>query len=41
VFDGALPAVSPIEAQVTWGQGATKRSVLIVPNGMPRIYSHS
>jgi prepilin-type N-terminal cleavage/methylation domain-containing protein len=41
VFDSVLPAVSPIEAQVTWSKGATKRSVLVVPNGMPRVYSHS
>jgi prepilin-type N-terminal cleavage/methylation domain-containing protein len=41
VFDGVLPTVSPIEALVTRTGGATKRSVLVPPNGMARVFSHT
>jgi prepilin-type N-terminal cleavage/methylation domain-containing protein len=41
VFDGTLPTVSPLEALVTRASGATKRSVLVPPNGMARLFSHS
>jgi hypothetical protein len=40
-FDGALPTVSPIEAQVKRAGGATFRSVLVPPNGMARLFSHT
>jgi hypothetical protein len=40
-FDGALPTVSPIEAQITRANGATTRSVLVPPNGMARLFSHT
>jgi prepilin-type N-terminal cleavage/methylation domain-containing protein len=41
VFDGTLPTISPIEAVVTRAGGATKRSVLVPPNGMARLFSHT
>jgi prepilin-type N-terminal cleavage/methylation domain-containing protein len=41
VFDGVLPTISPIEARVTRAGGATIRGVLVPPNGMARIFSHS
>jgi prepilin-type N-terminal cleavage/methylation domain-containing protein len=41
VFDGVLPTVSPLEARVTRASGATFRSVLIPPNGMARVFSHT
>jgi prepilin-type N-terminal cleavage/methylation domain-containing protein len=41
VFDGTLPTISPIEAVVTRAGGATQRSVLVPPNGMARIFSHT
>lgn len=41
VFDAALPTVSPIEARVTRAGGATTRSVLVPPNGMARLFSHT
>jgi prepilin-type N-terminal cleavage/methylation domain-containing protein len=41
VFDGVLPTVSPIEARVSRAQGGTYRSVLIPPNGMARLFSHT
>ena len=40
-FDGVLPTVSPIEARVTRAGGATTRSVLVPPNGMARLFSHT
>ena len=42
-FDNQLPNLNPIEAQVQRlgvGGSATKRSVLIPPNGMARLFSH-
>jgi prepilin-type N-terminal cleavage/methylation domain-containing protein len=41
VFDGSLPTVGVIEAVVTRANGATKRSVLVPPNGMARLFSHT
>ena len=41
VFDGVLPTVSPVEVRVTRAQGATVRSVLLPPNGMARLFSHT
>jgi prepilin-type N-terminal cleavage/methylation domain-containing protein len=40
-FDGILPTISPIEARVTWSNGGTVRSVLVPPNGMARVFSHT
>lgn len=41
LFDGVLPTISPIEARVTRAQGGTIRSVLVPPNGMARLLSHT
>ncbi len=41
VFDGVLPTTSALEARVTRATGATFRSVLIPPNGMARLFSHT
>ena len=41
VFDGILPTTSPLEARVTRVNGATTRAVLIPPNGMARLFSHT
>jgi prepilin-type N-terminal cleavage/methylation domain-containing protein len=40
MFDGQLPTVSPFEIMVTFANGGTKRSVLLPPNGMARLFSH-
>jgi type II secretion system protein H len=40
VFDGLLPATSPLELRVTRAGGGNTRSVLVPPNGMARIFSH-
>lgn len=40
-FDGVLPTISPLEARVTWAQGGTIRSVVVPPNGMARVLSHT
>ena len=40
-FDGVLPTVSPIEARVTRATGGVFRSVLLPPNGMARVFSHT
>ncbi|HEY1693517.1 MAG TPA: prepilin-type N-terminal cleavage/methylation domain-containing protein [Polyangiaceae bacterium] len=40
-FDGVLPTISPIEARVTRASGTTVRSVLVPPNGMARLFSHT
>ena len=40
VFNGTLPAVSPLELRVTRANGGNYRSVLIPPNGMARLFSH-
>jgi type II secretion system protein H len=44
VFDGLAPNMNVVDAQVTRGAtsgltGATVRNVLVVPNGMPRMFS--
>jgi hypothetical protein len=41
VFDGVLPTTSALEARVTRANGGTYRSVLIPPNGMARLFSHT
>jgi prepilin-type N-terminal cleavage/methylation domain-containing protein len=41
MFDGALPTVGPLEARVTRDNGGTIRSVLVPPNGMARLFSHT
>jgi hypothetical protein len=44
VFDGLLPNVFPLEAKVQRlgaGGGAVTRSVLVLPNGTSRIFSHT
>jgi hypothetical protein len=40
MFDGMLPAVSPLELRVQRVNGGTFRSVLVPPNGMARVFSH-
>jgi hypothetical protein len=40
VFDGLLPAVSPLEFRVTRAGGGNTRSVLVPPNGLARVFSH-
>jgi prepilin-type N-terminal cleavage/methylation domain-containing protein len=40
VFDGLLPALSPLEFRVTRAGGGNTRSVLVPPNGLARIFSH-
>jgi hypothetical protein len=40
-FDGALPTVSAISIDVTRAAGGTIRSVLLPPNGMSRLFSHT
>ncbi len=41
MFDGQLPTTSPLEVQVQRANGATFRSVLVPPNGMARLFSHT
>jgi prepilin-type N-terminal cleavage/methylation domain-containing protein len=41
VFDGILPAISPLQARVTRAGGGTYRDVLVPPNGMARLFSHT
>jgi hypothetical protein len=41
MFDGALPTVGPLEARVVRDNGGTIRSVLLPPNGMARLFSHT
>ncbi len=41
VFDGVLPTTSALEARVTRANGGNFRSVLIPPNGMARLFSHT
>ena len=41
VFNGTLPAVSPLELRVTRANGGNYRSVLVPPNGMARLFSHT
>jgi prepilin-type N-terminal cleavage/methylation domain-containing protein len=40
MFDGARPTLSPLEILVQRASGGTKRSVLVPPNGMARLFSH-
>ncbi len=40
VFDGLLPAITPLELRVTRAGGGNYRSVLVPPNGMARLFSH-
>jgi hypothetical protein len=40
VFDGLLPTLSPLEFRVTRATGGNVRSVLVPPNGTPRLFSH-
>ncbi len=41
LFDGALPSTTPLEFDVTWTNNANTRAVLLPPNGMARLFSHS
>jgi prepilin-type N-terminal cleavage/methylation domain-containing protein len=42
MFDGLLPTTSPLEIQVQRNTGGgTYRSVLLPPNGMARLFSHT
>lgn len=41
MFDGQLPTISPLELQVQHANGGTYRSVLVAPNGMARLFSHT
>jgi prepilin-type N-terminal cleavage/methylation domain-containing protein len=42
VFDGSLPTTTPVEIQVLLNSGgATYRSVVVPPNGMARLLSHT
>ncbi len=41
VFDGLLPTISPIVLSVTRQGGGNTRSVLLPPNGMARLFSHT
>jgi prepilin-type N-terminal cleavage/methylation domain-containing protein len=41
MFDGQLPMTSPFELQVQRANGGTYRSVLVPPNGMARLFSHT
>jgi hypothetical protein len=41
IFDGVLPTTSALEARVTRANGGTFRSVLVPPNGMARLFSHT
>jgi prepilin-type N-terminal cleavage/methylation domain-containing protein len=41
MFDGQLPTTSPFEVQVQRANGGTYRSVLVPPNGMARMFSHT
>jgi type IV fimbrial biogenesis protein FimT len=41
VFDGALPSTTPLEFDVTWTNSGTTRAILLPPNGMARLFSHT
>jgi prepilin-type N-terminal cleavage/methylation domain-containing protein len=41
VFDGILPAISPLAVRVTRLGGGTVRDVIVPPNGMARLFSHT
>jgi Tfp pilus assembly protein FimT len=41
LFDGQLPTISPLVMEVTRQGGGNKRDVLVPPNGMARLFSHT
>lgn len=41
MFNAPPPSVQPIEIQVQHANGGTYRSVLVPPNGMARLFSHT
>jgi hypothetical protein len=41
VFDGQLPTISPLILRVTRQAGANMRDVVVPPNGMARLFSHT
>jgi prepilin-type N-terminal cleavage/methylation domain-containing protein len=41
LFDGISPSITPLEFDVTWTNSATTRAVLLPPNGMARLFSHT
>ncbi|HEY8091970.1 MAG TPA: prepilin-type N-terminal cleavage/methylation domain-containing protein [Polyangiaceae bacterium] len=41
VFDGILPAISPLVVRVTRLGGGNVRDVVVPPNGMARLFSHT
>lgn len=41
MFDGLLPTLSPLEVLVAGNNAGTRRSVLVPPNGMARLFSHT
>jgi type II secretory pathway pseudopilin PulG len=41
VFDGGLPTTGPIVARILRANGGTIRDVLVPPNGMARLFSHT
>ena len=40
-FDGALPSTTPLEFDVNWTNGGNTRAILLPPNGMARLFSHT
>ena len=40
-FDGALPSTTPLEFDVKWTNSGNTRAVLLPPNGMARLFSHT
>jgi type II secretory pathway pseudopilin PulG len=41
LFDGQLPTISPLVMRVTRQGGANMRDVVVPPNGMARLFSHT
>jgi prepilin-type N-terminal cleavage/methylation domain-containing protein len=41
LFDGQLPTISPLVMRVTRQGGGTMRDVVVPPNGMARLFSHT
>jgi type II secretory pathway pseudopilin PulG len=41
LFDGQLPTISPLIMRVTRQAGANQRDVVVPPNGMARLFSHT
>jgi prepilin-type N-terminal cleavage/methylation domain-containing protein len=41
VFDGLLPTIGPLELRLTRANHGNFRSVLVPPNGMARLFSHT